>query len=71
MSRSILIQAFIWRAQRQGSLQSSNITKRVSGIDCGVKRGFRSGAKAGEDSERKYVDSLASVSRCCQLCYQF
>ena len=68
MSRSILIQAFIWRAQRQGSLQSSNITKSVSGIDSGVKSGFRSGAKTGEDSERKYVDSLASVSWWYQLC---
>lgn len=32
-------------------------------MDCGVKSGFKRGAKAGEDSERKYIDNLASISK--------
>lgn len=34
-------------------------------MDCGVNKGFKRGANAGEDSDRKYIDSLASVSVNC------
>lgn len=67
MSRSIVTQSLICRTQCHGSLQSSSTTRSVSGIVCDVNSGFRRGAKAGEDSERKYIDSLASISRCCQV----
>lgn len=67
MSRSIVTQSLICRTQCHGSLQSSSMTSSVSGMDSGVNRGLRRGAKAGEDSERQYIDSLASISRCCQL----
>ena len=43
------------------------MTKSVSGMNCGVNSGFSRGAKAVEESERKYIDSLASMSNCCQL----
>ena len=43
------------------------MTRSVSGMNCGVNSGFRRGAKAVEESERKYIDSLASMSNYCQL----
>ena len=67
VSRRIVIQFLICRTHSQGSLQSSSITKSVSGMDCGVKSGFKRRAKAGEDSGRKYIDSLASMSNFRQL----
>lgn len=50
------------RTQVHGSVQSSNITTKVSGILCGVRSGLRRGAKAGEGSERRYADTRARVS---------
>ena len=46
-------QSRVCRTQFQGSDQSSRNTIRLSGIDFGVKRGFSSGANAGEGSQRK------------------
>ena len=43
------------------------MTRSVSGMSCGVNSGFKRGAKAVEESERKYIDSLASMSGYCQL----
>ena len=43
------------------------MTRSVSGMDRGVNSGLRRGAKAVEESERKYIDSLASMSNDCQL----
>ena len=63
----IIIQSLICRIQRHGSFQSSNMTRSVSGMKCGVNIGFRRGAKAVEESERKYIDSLARMSNNCQL----
>ena len=62
MSRNMVTRSLICRIQRHGSLQSSNMTRSVSGMDRGVNSGFRRGAKAGEDSDRKYIDNLASIS---------
>lgn len=63
MSRSIVTHSLICRTQRHGSLQSRSMTTSVSGMVCGVNSGFKREAKAGEDSERKYTDSLASISK--------
>jgi len=38
------------------------MTRRVSGIDGGVKRGFSKGAKEGIGSDRRWIDSRASMS---------
>ena len=67
MSLIMVTQSLICRTQRHGSFQSSSMTRSVSGMNCGVNSGFRRGAKAVEESERKYIDSLASMSNHCQL----
>ena len=60
--RSNLTHSRSRRTQLHGSDQSSRITTSVSGILCGVKRGFRSGAKDGDGSERRYAETRARVS---------
>jgi hypothetical protein len=50
------------RTQVQGEDQSSNITMSVSGTDCGVKRGRKRGAKEGDGSERRYIETRARIS---------
>ena len=67
MSLIITTQSLTCRIQRHGSLQSSIMTRSVSRMNRGVNSGFRRGAKAVEESERKYIDSLASMSNDCQL----
>lgn len=56
------IQSRNWRTQAQGSAQSKNITTKVSGTVLGVNFGFNNGAKAGEGSERRYMDKRARKS---------
>ena len=53
MSLSNVIQSRNCRTHNQGSFQSSSMTKRVSGIDGGVKSGLSKGAKEDSGSERR------------------
>lgn len=45
-----------------GSDQSNNSTTSVFGTDLAVIRGFRSGAKEGDGSERRYMETRARIS---------
>ncbi len=47
------IQSRICRTQCQGSAQSNKRTSRLSGTDCGVKRGLSRDANDGGGSERR------------------
>ena len=62
MLRRNLIQSRSCRIHRHGSIQSSNMTTRDSGMARDVRSGLTSEAKAGRGSARKYNDSLASMS---------
>ena len=62
MLRRNLIQSRSCRIHRQGSIQSSNMTTRDSGIVREVKSGLTREAKAGKGSARKYNDNRASMS---------
>lgn len=61
-ARNSLIQSRSCLTQCHGSDQSSKMTRRVSGINGEVKRVFSKGAKEGVDSDRRWIDSRASMS---------
>lgn len=56
------IQSLNCRTHSQGSAQSSKRTARVWGTVREVSSGFIKGEKAGEGSERKYIDRRARMS---------
>lgn len=56
------IQSRNCRTQVHGEDQSRSITISVSGTDCGVKRGRKRGAKDGDGSERRYIETRARIS---------
>lgn len=50
------------RTQVHGEDQSRSITISVSGTDCGVRRGRKRGAKDGDGSDRRYIETRARIS---------